>query len=153
VVEIGEVTYSMRCQILWGKGTNPSFWGSIRAITDVVLQVEPPFMPAVSWANFNPGGKGGIILKTIYEQPRRLTREQANDLSLEDIQLILVESIAKSGQLLVEHSEEVLQDSSTPPGARLKVGIVASLDWRYIQAFFDSGNPVSLHQIFVDLFL
>jgi hypothetical protein len=84
-------------------------------------------MPAVSWANFNPEGKGGIILKTIYEQPRRLTREQAKAFSLEDLQFILVEFVAKSGQLLVEHSKEVLQDSSTPPGAKFKVGSVASL--------------------------
>jgi hypothetical protein len=78
-------------------------------------------MPAVSWANFNPEGKGGIILKTIYEQPRKLTRDQAVAMPLEDMQLIMLEFVARSGQLLVDHSEQDLQDSSTLPGAKLKV--------------------------------
>ena len=42
-------------------------------------------MPAVSWANFNPEGRGGIILRAIYPQPRRLTREQAVAMPLEDL--------------------------------------------------------------------
>jgi len=45
----------------------------LSAFENKSMQVDPPFMPAVSWANFNPESKGGIILKTIYPQPRYLT--------------------------------------------------------------------------------
>jgi len=76
-------------------------------------------MPAVSWANFHPEGQGGVILRAIYPQPRRLTREQA--MPLDDLRLIIIEYVARGGQLLVNHSEQDLDDCSTLPGAELKV--------------------------------
>jgi hypothetical protein len=52
---------------------------------------------------------------------RRLTREQAEALSTEDMQRMLEEYVSKGGQLLIEHPQEVLVDSNTAPGAELKV--------------------------------
>ena len=79
-------------------------------------------MPAVSWANFDPEGQGGIILRAIYPQPRRLTRQQAVAMPLEDLRSIILEYVTRGGQLLYRHGEQELQDASTPPGGKLKAG-------------------------------
>lgn len=45
---------------------------------------------------------------------------QAEALSLEDIQVMLEEYVSRGGQMLIEHPQDVLLDSSTPLGLQLK---------------------------------
>ena len=75
-------------------------------------------MPAVSWAGFNPAGRGGLVLKAVFEQPRRLTREQAVKLTVQDIRDFHEEFLLKSGQLLVQNPNE---DWHSLAGIKLKV--------------------------------
>ena len=82
------------------------------------MQVEPDFVPAVSWAGFNPAGRRGLVLKAVFEQPRRLTREQAVKLSVQDIRDFHEEFLVKSGQLLIQNPDE---DWHSLAGIKLKV--------------------------------
>ena len=41
-------------------------------------------MPSEGWSSFNPTSKSGIILKALFDQPRKLTHDQAQKLTLRD---------------------------------------------------------------------
>ena len=41
-------------------------------------------MPARSWAGFNPAGKGGVVLRALFNPPRKLTHEQCLRMSIMD---------------------------------------------------------------------
>lgn len=58
------------------------------------------------------------MLKAVFEQPRRLTREQAVKLSVQDIRDFHEEFLLKSGQLLVQNPNE---DWHSLAGIKLKV--------------------------------
>ena len=76
-------------------------------------------MPAVSWAGFNPAGPGGLILQAVFDQPRRLTREQTLKLSLQDVRELHEEFLIRGGHLLAQNPNE---ERHSPAGMRLKVG-------------------------------
>lgn len=43
---------------------------------------EPVFIPALGWRSFDP--KGSIVLSVVFDQPRKLTSEQVNRISVRD---------------------------------------------------------------------
>ena len=58
------------------------------------------------------------MLKAVFEQPRRLTREQAVKLSVQDIRDFHEEFLLKCGQLLIQNPHE---DWHSLAGIKLKV--------------------------------
>lgn len=53
-------------------------------LSDALLQAELEFVPSLSWSGFNPAAKGSIILRAMFDTPRRLSYEQALKLSIAD---------------------------------------------------------------------
>lgn len=78
-------------------------------------------MPSASWAGFNPAGRGGLILQAVFDEPRRLTKEQASKLSVQDVRDFHEEFLVRGGHLLVQNPNE---DRQSPAGLRLKVRLV-----------------------------
>jgi hypothetical protein len=84
------------------------------------LQAQQDFAPAVSWANFDPEGNGAIVLSELFDTPRRLTREQAGKLSLQDVRSIQGEYMLRAGELLAQNPED---KTDSPACQLLKVRI------------------------------
>lgn len=83
-----------------------------------MVQAQLDFAPAHSWANFDPEGNGAIVLSEVFEMPRRLTREQARQLSLHDVRSIQGEYLLRAGQLLAQNPKD---DPQSPACQLLKV--------------------------------
>ena len=43
------------------------------------------FVPAVSWAGFNPAGRGRLVLRAVCSPPRKLTFEDSLKLTVADL--------------------------------------------------------------------
>jgi len=80
-------------------------------------EAQLDFAPAHSWANFDPEGNGAIVLSEVFEMPRRLTREQARQLSLHDVRSIQGEYLLRAGQLLAQNPKD---DPQSPACQLLK---------------------------------
>lgn len=71
----------------FGKGTLRRLWFKVDRLRGMFQDLEPTFMPAKGWSDFNP--RGGMVLVAICQPPRKLTHRQMMTLSLRDVSKIM----------------------------------------------------------------